>query len=94
MEYADENGIMDYVVEDMAFVLDLPEKIITDETAFEKYYQPYIDEMKEEEKRKKQLIDKIVKSVPDEGNIKRSELIPADMGIFCIKCFRIFSNCV
>ena len=75
LEYADENGIMDYVVEDMAFVLDLPEKIITDETAFEEYYQPYIDEMKEEGKRKKQLIDKIVKSVPDEGNIKRSELM-------------------
>lgn len=94
LEYADEKGIIDHAVEDMAFVLALPEKIITDEAAFEEYYQPYIDEMKEEGKRKKQLIDKIVKSVPDEGNIKRSELIPADMGIFCIKCFRIFSNCV
>lgn len=75
LEYADEKGIVEHVVEDMAFVLDLPEKIITDETAFEEYYQPYIDEMKEEGKRKKQLIDKIVKSVPDEGNIKRSEFM-------------------
>ncbi len=75
LEYADEKGIIDHAVEDMAFVLALPEKIITDEAAFEEYYQPYIDEMKEEGKRKKQLIDKIVKTVPAEGNIKRSELM-------------------
>ena len=75
LEYADEKGIMEHVVEDMAFVLDLPKETITDETAFEEYYQPYIDEMKEEGKRKKQLIDRIVKNVPAEGNIKRSDLM-------------------
>ena len=75
LEYADEKGITDHAVEDMAFVLDLPEKIITDEVAFEEYYQPYIEEMKEEGKRKKRLIDKIIKNVPNEGNIKRSELM-------------------
>ena len=75
LEYADEKGIIDHAVEDMAFVLELPEKIITDEAAFEGYYQPYINEMKEEGKRKKLLIDKIIKNVPNEGNIKRSELM-------------------
>ncbi len=75
LEYADQKDIRDYVVSDMAFVLDLPESTITDEEAFKEYFQPYIDEMKAEGRRKKRLIDNIVKAVPDEGNIKRSDLM-------------------
>ncbi len=75
LDYAEQMGILDYVVSDMAFVLNLPETTITDEKAFAGYFQSYIDDMKEEGQRKKRLIDKIVKAVPDEGSIKRSDLM-------------------
>lgn len=75
LDYADQMDIYDYAVSDMAFVLDIPETTIKDEDAFAEYFQPYIDEMKEEGWRKKRLIDKVAKAVPDEGNIKRSDLM-------------------
>ena len=75
LEYAAKNDIYDHAISYMASVLDLPETTIKDEGAFAEYYQSYINGMKGEGQRKKLLIDKVVKAVPEDGYIKRSELM-------------------